>query len=353
MELRSAKNQENKQVQDLAVKIFKPNMREQFIRLFHERNNERMMIAIDQGHVVAAVNHYTTDIISNRGIFRVASIGAVCTLEAYRGQGISSKLLALSEEKMLHDHVDFCIISGRRGIYQRFGARDVGAIYRYQFVPKEKTIGELRPYQGEEQVLFDLYQKETIRYTRDRDEFHDLLIAQTYPDSYQDYPIYVIYDKGQPQAYVIAIDHHEKNVLLIKEYAGHPKYIASSLLDICKRHQKNQVEIMIPKHDPLRHEMPNRGQKMTQQATLKMIDKTSFFRKLNEYASKHHFPIEWQYDENIHVLLNGRKYEVSDIDCLYLLFSGEVNPTWEDDDKKLIRKMVPLALPWTHNCNYQ
>ncbi len=353
MELRNAKNQENKQVQDLAVKVFKPNMREQFIRLFHEQNNERIMIAKDQDEVVAAVNHYTTEIISNRGLFRVSSIGAVCTLDAYRGQGISTRLLALTEAKMLQDHVDFCIISGRRGIYQRFGARDVGAIYRYQYVPKEKTIGELRPYQGEEDIMYKLYQTEPIRYIRDREEFHDLLIAQTYPDSYQDYPIYIIYHEGIPQAYVIAIDHHEKNVLQIKEYAGHRSSIVSCLLEICQKHQKNQVEIMIPKHDSLRHHMSVRGQKMTQQATLKIIDKPSFFATLNAYAKKHHFNIEWLYEQENVLILNNQRYTLSDSDLLALVFSGQVNPSWTAEEKKLIRKVVPVGLPWSHNLNYQ
>lgn len=354
MELRSARQQENKQVQDLAVEIFKPNMKEQFIRLFHERNNERIMIAKDGGDVVAAVNHYTTHIISNRGVFKVASIGAVCTKNAYRGQGISSRLLTLTEEKMLHDQVDFCIISGRRGIYQRFGARDVGTIYRYQFVPQEKLIGELKTYQGEEKILYELYQKEPIRYTRDDpSEFHDLFIAQTYPDSYQDYPTYVIYDQGIPKAYVIAIDHHEKNVLQIKEYAGNRSYLASSFKAICEIHQKNQIEIMIPKYDTLRQHMPIRGQKMTQQATIKIIDKASFFSKLNDYAKQHSLDVSFQLGENDLVIINHHHYTISHQALLELIFSGILDPTWTSDDKSTIRKIVPIGLPWSHNLNYQ
>lgn len=354
MELRSARQQENKQVQDLAVEIFKPNMKEQFIRLFHERNNERIMIAKDGDDVVAAVNHYTTHIISNRGLFKVASIGAVCTKNAYRGQGISSRLLALTEDKMLHDHVDFCIISGRRGIYQRFGARDVGAIYRYQFVPQEKLVGDLKPYQGEEHILYDLYQKEPIRYTRDDpSEFHDLFIAQTYPDSYQDYHTYIIEDQGIPKAYVIAIDHHEKNVLQIKEYAGNRAYIASSFKAISERHQKNQIEIMIPKHDTLRQHMPIRGQKMTQQATIKIIDKASFFSKLNQYAQEHHLDVSFEIGETDQVIINHHVYPITHPALLELIFSGTIDRTWASEDKATIRRIVPIGLPWSHNLNYQ
>jgi len=61
---------------------------------------------------------------------RVACIGAVGTLEAYRGQGMATALFEIACQKAFKDGVDFMMISGNRGLYQRAGAAEVGHDYK-------------------------------------------------------------------------------------------------------------------------------------------------------------------------------------------------------------------------------
>lgn len=354
MELRQAKKGEETKVSDLAVRIFKPNMKEQFIRLFHEQNIKHIFVAMDNQHLVSALNYYKTDIQSNRGLFKVASIGAVCTLEAYRGQGITSSLLSMAEEVMLEENIDFCIISGRRGLYQRFGARDVGAIDRYTYSPSSKIqkTCEIRSFQeSDEDVMYAIYEQEPIRYLRTRDEFHDLLIAQTYPDSYQTYPIYVIEKDNRVQAYVILIDHHEKKELGIKEYAGNRKLILEVLPELMKQHQKTSIDFMTFYEDDVKHHIGVSPERISQQATLKIIDHTSFYNKLNAWIQKHQKAIK--FNENNRLTILNQSYTMTDEMILKLIFSGEIPKELSSKEAEILKHVFPIDLPWSHNLNYQ
>ncbi|MBN2309019.1 MAG: GNAT family N-acetyltransferase [Candidatus Hydrogenedentes bacterium] len=60
----------------------------------------------------------------------VACLGAVATYEAYRGQGLATRLLEAACAKAAADGADIMMISGGRGMYRRVGAADVGYDYR-------------------------------------------------------------------------------------------------------------------------------------------------------------------------------------------------------------------------------
>ncbi|HAX03163.1 MAG: hypothetical protein A2Y45_07000 [Tenericutes bacterium GWC2_34_14] len=354
MELRQAKKGEETKVSDLAVRIFKPNMKEQFIRLFHEQNIKHIFVAEDNLHLVSALNYYVSTIKSNRGLFKIASIGAVCTLEAYRGQGITSSLLTMAEEVMIEENIDFCIISGRRGLYQRFGARDVGSIDRYTYNPSskvQKTCG-LRPFQEvDEDLMYQIYEKEPIQYLRSKDEFHDLLIAQTYPDTYQTYPIYLIEYEGKIEAYVILIDHHDKKELGIKEYAGNRKCIINALPELMRIHQKTSIDFMTFNEDEIKQHIGVSPERMSQQATIKIINHTSFFNKLNTWAKENNKAIKL--NENNRLSLLNKSYTLTDEMMLKLIFSGDIPLEMSQKEADLLKQVFPIDLPWSHNLNYQ
>ncbi len=356
MELRQAKQGEEKQVANLAVEVFKPNMKEQFIRLFHVDNVDHMFVGVDQGKVVAALNYYEADVVSSIGLLKTGSIGAVCTQKEYQGQGISTHLLSMAEKQMIKEHVDFCIISGRRGLYQRFGARDVGAIDKYQFIPD--VINEhgfdIKPYQNDVETLYSIYMTERIYYVRSKDEFRDLLIGQTYPDSYQTYPIYLVYAEGKAQAYIIAIDHHEKKELGIKEFAGNRQWIAQALPSIMKMHGKESIELMTYGQDELKEYLGVKPVRMSQQATLKIMDKEGFFQKLNTWTIKKDLSIAFNKENDLNqVKVLNETYLLSDEALLFLVFSGTYTEDMKDETRYLLSKLCPIELPWSHNLNYQ
>ena len=349
---RSANKDESRKIIDLAVKIFKPNMGEQFIRLFSPDNHQHQMVCEEEGKIIAAVNYYLTHVDSSIGKLNVASIGAVCTEEAYRGQGISSRLLQLAQIQMKKEQVDFCIISGDGHLYRRFGAQDVGAMHRYvieSFIPTE--LHDARLFSGHPSELYPIYHKETIKYQRTLNEFEDLYKGQTYPDSYQTYPVHVIYKQNMLIAYVILINHPRANHLRIKEFAGDRTAIYQSLPTLMQTYKKKGIELVASITDPIRYVIQKSPERITQHATLKIIDHQHFFKTLNAYLLKHSHRISFQASgEDTILSMDQKQYILTHDQSHSLIFSGLIP---DMIDRELPSDIFPIELPWSHNLNYQ
>lgn len=352
MNLRTATKEESTKIIALATRVFKPNMGKQFIRLFSPNNHNHQMIAEDQGNIIAAVNYFPTDVDTSIGVLSVASIGAVCTEDAYRGQGISSKLLYLAEEKMKEEHIDFCIISGDGPLYQRFGAKNVGAMNRYIIKDAQPDNGiDIRRFQGGPNTLYPIYEKETIKYHRTIDEFIDLFTAQTYPDNYQSYPVYTVFRDHQIISYIILVHHPKAKLLSIKEYAGDRESIIRSLPFLTKHYKKEGVELTTPIHDDIQSFINENRERITQHATLKIIDEEGLLSKINRYCQTKQVPIKIDKTKDTYVIsIENASYRL-DLNQLHaLIFSGiipeDIPHTWFD-------QLFPIELPWSHNLNYQ
>ncbi|MDY0075238.1 MAG: GNAT family N-acetyltransferase [Acholeplasmataceae bacterium] len=355
MELRQAKDQEHIQVADLAVKIFKSNMKKQFIRLFHHDNLAHMMVAVDHEKVVASVNHYVTDVLSNRGCFKVASIGAVCTDKAYRKQGIASQLLHLTEAKMREEHVDFCIISGDLDIYLRFGARDVGYLKQYMITRSDQMNHiDIREFNNQFDEIYTIYQQEDIRYIRTKDEFIDLFKGQTYPDDDQSYPTYIIYHENKAKAYLVLEKHQSHQTLGIKEFAGDRHLIKDALQILLNKHHKDKIRLIAPTNDPICRLMTDKPKKITQQATLKIVDELAFITHLNESNQKENIPVWYTFNNKLYICHIEEESYILDHDAFHqLIFSGKIPKDWVLKHKKWMKQLVPIELPYSHNLNYQ
>lgn len=352
MIFRHATKEESQEIIRLATKVFKPNMGKQFIRLFSPDNHEHQMVAEDQGNIVAAVNYYHTHVDTSIGSLSVGSIGAVCTEETYRGQGISSTLLNLAETKMMEEGVDFCIISGDGPLYQRFGARDVGAMSRY--IIKDHDLNQdtvVKEFKENPQLLYPIYQKEKIKYQRSIDEFYDLLIAQTYPDNYQSYPVHVIYDQEQIVSYIILVNHPRAKLLSVKEYAGDRLAIVKSLSYLMKKYKKEGIELITSIHDPIQTWMNQDEERITQHATIKIIHEASFFSKIHLYCEVNQVPMRIEKKEQSYVVHYDKIAYAMDRDQLLMfIFSGKTPHGFPENFKS---NVFPIELPWSHNLNYQ
>ncbi|MGO0862352.1 GNAT family N-acetyltransferase, partial [Clostridioides difficile] len=118
---------------------------------------------------------------------KVAAIGGVCTHPDYEKRGYSSKILDKAEEKMFSDGVDVLIISGTRSLYSRRNCSVVKSFYKYTIKPENIEI----PYEIVEfdetnfekdtdlNKMIELYNQNSTRFIRTRDEFKKLLHAAT------------------------------------------------------------------------------------------------------------------------------------------------------------------------------
>jgi predicted acetyltransferase len=359
MEYKSASISEIDQVVQLSIATFKPNMREQFRLLFSKQNVEHMMIAKDQDQVVSEVNYYPSKIIIPHAMFNVASIGSVCTDQHYRGQGIASRLLILAEEQMLNENITLAIISGDLGIYERFGARDVGHMHLYQthvHHQERKHQYRLKPYESSDlEVMFNLYSKEVIRYHRSLHEFQELLLGQTSPDTYCQYPIYMVYEQQIPIGYIILSVYVEEDLIKIKEFAGDRKAVVNVIQDVLHLHHKTKITWVVPPTDPMHEQSQYLSYSIiTQKATLKIIHVGQFFESIMRYI--HHLfqnvVILESTQVDIKLKVEGQIIVLNHDDTLNMVFNGKTKLR-NRHVLRFVKSCFPLPMPWSHNLNYQ
>ncbi|MCC0650839.1 GNAT family N-acetyltransferase, partial [Clostridioides sp. ZZV15-6598] len=190
---RSAKVEEFDKVTGLINYVFrisrnyKPTMVEEFPLLLNKDNIENMIIISENEKVVSDVNYLVQDVSIQGNKLKVAAIGGVCTHPDYEKKGYSSKILDKAEEKMFSDGVDVLIISGTRSLYSRRNCSVVKSFYKYTIKPENIEI----PYEIVEfdetnfekdtdlNKMIELYNQNSTRFIRTRDEFKKLLHAAT------------------------------------------------------------------------------------------------------------------------------------------------------------------------------
>ena len=111
---------------------------------------------------------------------------------------------------------------------------------------------------------------------------------------------------------------------------------------------------MVPLLDELNRFMKTQKERITQQSTLKIIDKISFLDKLNENLKIHQIIISYQEKENAYRLSCEKKNVTLDHDAFhFLVFSGLIPDDMDNESSKKLKSIFPIELPWSHNLNYQ
>jgi predicted acetyltransferase len=359
MEFKSASLNELDQVIGLSIETFKPNMKEQFRLLFSADNLDHMMIAKDHEIVVSEVNYYPSTIQIPNASIKVASIGSVCTKIDYRGKQIASQLLLMAEAQMLKEHIGLTIISGDLGIYERFGARDVGHMHQFTLHSSHyltKHPYHYRVYQPSDlKVMHDLYQREDIRFDRSESEFEALFLGQTYPDTYCKYPTYIITKHEIPVAYMILSVYVDDDFIKIKEFAGNRQACAFVIPDLLKLHQKSKITWVVPPKDKIHDflvDMPYSV--ITQRATLKINHLGYFFQSIEPYILSlfKPFGILFSSQTEIKLSIANQTITLNQEQALKMVLSGKTHLR-SKSVLQFVHTCFPLPMPWTHNLNYQ
>lgn len=121
--------------------VFRPTMFAEYPQLFNAENRENLRVVAQSGRVVCHVG-MTQRAASLQGCrIEIASIGAVATLDEFRGKGLASAAFQDACDTAAHNGIDLMLISGGRGLYQRAGCRSVGL--DYDFLLDESAAGKL------------------------------------------------------------------------------------------------------------------------------------------------------------------------------------------------------------------
>ncbi len=116
----------------LADRVFKPedgSMGKNFPLLFSKENAQNILVVEENGRIVSMVGimFVQAQIFSSR--LKIALVGSVCTDEAFRKRGYSTRLMYKAEKISLENNAALMMIHGDNSIYRNFGAVDTGRYF--------------------------------------------------------------------------------------------------------------------------------------------------------------------------------------------------------------------------------
>lgn len=378
---RSAKLEEFDKVTGLINYVFrisrnyKPTMVEEFPLLLNKDNIENMIIISEDEKVVSDVNYLIQDVSIQGNKIKVAAIGGVCTHPDYEKRGYSSKILDKAEEKMFSDGVDVLIISGTRSLYSRRNCSVVKSFYKYTIKPENIEI----PYEIVEfdetnfekdtdlNKMIELYNQNSTRFIRTRDEFKKLLHAATIAWGPIDYKKVFIKENNNIIGYLIirTIKKEDSIVGEVVEIGVNNINIENVLKYVTNKFTLEYLEYKVHVRN-LKDQLECNELKSLdyQQGTIKIINYSKLCENLKGYFNQYvdselleH--IEFKQVENRYIIkYKEEELIIESLDKLNKLFF-ERNEEQYNEFKHLkniyefTTKVFPIDFPWTANLNYQ
>ncbi len=220
-------------IAQLADKVFRQkrpgHMAEEFPHLYSADNASHWFVAQDGGQIIAIVGAMVWPALILGAATKVASIGSVATDPAYRGKGISRRLLEEAEHKLAQEQVRLVLISGDLSLYLKFGARPIGRVSWY-LVPADYPASgyHLRPvpYDVDGPVVARLYEMRATRFVREQSMLETLLKLQPITAVEQGIPkTFIVEREGTPVAYLL-VNHRPfggTEASRVVEWAGDPR----------------------------------------------------------------------------------------------------------------------------------
>jgi len=231
------------------------NMENGFPLLFNRNNLENMRIILLDGKPVAHIGFTVVDATLYGCGLKIGMVGAVGTDPMHRGRGLAGRLLSDCMRKLLADGVDFVMVSGIRGLYDRAGCVMAGKAYAFDMTGQnlEEALGGLRlPFGIREYEpsrigeLIAIHETEPVRYLRAREDFTTLLDERTYARP----KTFMIELGGEAVAYVsIETMWGDEGACRIEEYAGSREAIIATVPQLLERLDLKALRIMVPHHD--------------------------------------------------------------------------------------------------------
>jgi GNAT superfamily N-acetyltransferase len=155
---------------ELSSQVFKTDMGGCFPLLFSTENVENMTVVREAGKPVTMVGMLPREISVFGHRLKAGLIGAVCTHPDYRGRDYGAKALTMSEKMAIEKGISLFIISGKRGLYSRFGAVEPDGFYKLRVLPGKAS----RVREASEEDLSRIarfYTRRPVRYFRNLSQF--------------------------------------------------------------------------------------------------------------------------------------------------------------------------------------
>ena len=222
-------------------------------RFFCEENRENHLVYVDGGQVVSHVGMIQHWARLAGCTVRVGCIGSVATANAYRNQGLATRLFQAVCEKGIGDGVDFLLISGGRGLYRRAGAVAVGCdlvteVEPEALAPLRRTEMELaETTESELAGCAAAYAAKPTHFIRTDEEWGSLLALKT--AMCRDIRILSVRREGLFRGYCVATHVDNAGFCSIIEFAGDGFDLAAALPLLMQRLGAKTVKLRLQQGD--------------------------------------------------------------------------------------------------------
>ena len=340
-------------------------MEEQYPLLFAPENFDQIFVMVDEGEVVSHVGSLTRDVSVLGHRLTTMSIGAVATYEAYRGQGLATRLMEAAINKALEQDAVLMPISGGRGLYTRLGARRIGRYALYTVYRDVLSAGGIEISQAKPTDLPEmtrLYAEEPSRYVRSTADLGAAVDAEWICD--RDGETVVIREGGRAAAYAGIQKRRpdrkgEASRARMAEIAGSRSALLQAVPDLCDRYGVDAIEILTTASDRelaslLRpHGIDAEPQGFT--GTVLVLQPERLLNVIGDYIADvlgRDAPA-WEVSGDSVVIRGGGQAHRLPVDELGALVFGVVPPDPSPVDKipsgplkTALESVFPLQLPW-------
>ena len=293
MEIRQVRKEEIQQAIELADRTFRDeghtSMGTSFPHVF-SKQMELSFGAFDDGKLVSFIGLVPSKIILGDAALDVFSIGAVCTDEGYQKRGISTSILREVYAFIDKSRASLLFISGDRGLYRRNDCYHFGAVSTYTLSEQVAGYGgHIRGWRKSDLFLIDrIRRKTTVRYESTPWEWSNLVVSGGYASILKmEQEVLVAERDGEVEAYAV-FGFPAKNSIhthgVVTDWGGNPQGICGILSGTLGMKGIDRVEISVPFHDSLHHQLAGHQAKKTGNGgTIYIIDHTRLIEQVKPY----------------------------------------------------------------------
>ncbi len=269
---------------------------------------------------------------------------------------------------MYDDGVDIVLISGDRSLYTRRMCSRVKNFYKYTIIPKDISLNlDIEEY-DEKYIneMIQIYNQNSTRYFRTKEQFEILLEAATIPWGTYRYKKIVIKKDDKLIGYIVIriIDQEGKKLGQIIELNLVSNYVHDTISYIAYKYDLDYVDYWVHVKDYKNHiEEYDEACIDYLHGTIKIINYEKLCKSLYYYFAQY---VDKQTLDNIEFKdLSGKyliKYKdeelfIEDVEGLNkLLFEGRINEkdlSTNPNIKEFIQSVFPINFVWPANLNYQ
>jgi len=224
---------------------------------------------------------------------RVGMVGSVATDPPYRGHGLATRLLLEVFKRCRRKGLPLLMISGRRGLYIRNGARRSGRFLRYLLGGKaldKAASADLKVQRcGAEAapIFSSLYQRKALRFIRPLEEYE--LKMKAGHCGVRAAGFYLVRRRGTPVAYAVApVIGDETEPCLLLDWGGEPKAALCGLARAAKESGYKAAEWIVHLHEShvaqaLAEAGADLEDEVSMQGVLRIVDFPALMEALSGY----------------------------------------------------------------------